>query len=135
MLTGMHLVPAGPCQLAGAVSADDVLRGDLDCRDVRADGLYLVEAVGADGGDWMGCRRFDVSALGAVTVEYGGAWCEVPAGLRVAGRVAQVIGRCIERIACRVNDCRERGYWTDYDARMLVARGAPWPIEEGSYEG
>lgn len=90
MLTGMHLVPAGPCQLAGAVSADDVLRVDFDCRDVLADGLYLVEAVGADGVDWMGCRRFAVSALGAVTVEDGGAWCEVPAGLRVAGRVAQV---------------------------------------------
>lgn len=90
MLTGMHLVPAGPCQLAGAVGADDVLRVDFDCRDVLADGLYLVEAVGADGVDWRGCRRFAVSALGAVTVEDGGAWCEVPAGLRVAGRVAQV---------------------------------------------
>lgn len=86
MLTGVHLVPAGPCQLPGAIDASDVLRVDFDCRSVDRDGLYLVEAVGADG--WIGCRRFAV--LGGVQVEDGGAWCDVPSGLRVAGRVAQV---------------------------------------------
>lgn len=89
MLAGVHLVPAGPCQLHGVIDAGDVLRVDFDCRVVKADGLYLVEAVSADGVEWMGCRRFAVTVAG-VQVEDGGAWCDVPSGLRVAGRVAQV---------------------------------------------
>ena len=88
-LAGMALVPAGVCQVPGEIGPDDVLRVDFDANHVDRDGLYLVEAVTADGVDWMGCRRFTRTVLGKLLMFEGGQWV-APAGLRVAGRVVRV---------------------------------------------
>jgi hypothetical protein len=88
-LSGVALVPAGPCQVAGEIGPEDVLKVDFDADHVDRDGLYLVEAVTHDGVDWMGCRRFARSVLGEVAMFEAGQWV-APAGLRVAGRVVRV---------------------------------------------
>lgn len=88
-LAGMALVPAGPCQVAGEIGPEDVLKVDFDADHVDRDGLYLVEAVTHDGVDWMGCRRFARSVLGEVAMFEAGQWV-APAGLRIAGRVVKV---------------------------------------------
>lgn len=87
-LSGESLVPAGVCQVPGEIGAGDVLRVDFDADSVTRDGFYLVEAVTADGVDWMGCRRF-ARTVGGVLMQEAGQWIE-PAGLRIAGRVVTV---------------------------------------------
>lgn len=87
-LSGIHFVPATPCQNED-IGADDVLRVDFDSRGVDRDGLYLIEAMGSDGVNWIGCRRFAVSADGPQVMD-GGQWQCVPQGLRIAGRVLRI---------------------------------------------
>ena len=78
-----------PLRCGHVFAAEDVLRVDFDSEGVDRDGLYLVEAVTADGVDWMGCRRFTRTVLGEVAMFEAGQWV-APAGLRVAGRVVRV---------------------------------------------
>ena len=95
-LIGVALVPAGLCQYGDAIGAGDVLRVDFDRKHVTTDGLYLLESVGTEGVEWMGCRRFTRGLDGGLSVDETGRgdWREVEAGdvagFRVAGRVAQV---------------------------------------------
>lgn len=95
-LSGVALVPAGVCQYGAAIGAGDVLRVDFDRGAVTTDGLYLLEAMGADGVEWVGCRRFARGLDGGLSVDDTGRgdWREVGAGeasgYRVAGRVEQV---------------------------------------------
>lgn len=88
-LSGVALVPAGVCQVPGEIGPEDVLKVDFDADHVDRDGLFLVEAVTADGVDWMGCRRFTRDVLGGVRMFEAGQWV-APAGLRIAGRVVRV---------------------------------------------
>lgn len=98
-LTGRGLIPADLCQYGDAVQPGDVLRVSFDHTSVDKAGLYLIEAIGADGVAWMGCRRFDRNTNGVSMDESGrGDWRDVPslsgAGLRVAGYVEQVFRAC-----------------------------------------
>ena len=92
-LSGVALVPAGLCQYGEQVRAADLLRVDFDADSIRVDGLYLVEAAGAEGVAWMGCRRFSRGLDGALSVDDTGRgdWRDVgslsAAGMRVAGMV------------------------------------------------
>jgi len=96
MLSGVALVPSGLCQWRGDVGPDDVLMVDFDQHKINKDGLYLVEAVGADGVEWMGCRRFAVGLGGGLSMDETGrgGWRDMESldaeGLRVVGYVVKV---------------------------------------------
>jgi len=93
-LTGVGLVPSGLCQYGDVIKVGDVLRVDFDRQRVTMDGLHLVECVGADGVDWMGCRRFSRGIDGSLSVDDSGHgdWRQVDdqSRIRIVGRVEQV---------------------------------------------
>lgn len=73
-----------------------MLRANFDRTSIGKDGLYLIEAMGADGVEWVGCRRFAVGMGGGLSVDDTGRgdWRELGSpdawGWRVAGYVEQV---------------------------------------------
>ena len=96
-LTGRGLIPADLCQYGDVVQPGDVLRVDFDRTSVDKSGLYLIEAINAEGVAWMGCRRFDRGINGVAVDESGrGDWRNLNSltGLRVAGFVEQVFRAC-----------------------------------------
>ena len=96
LLTGQALVPSGLRQWRGDVGPDDVLLVDFDKREINKDGLYLIESLGADGVEWMGCRRFAVGLGGGLSADETGrgGWRDLESleaeGLRVVGCVVKV---------------------------------------------
>ncbi|WLE58363.1 hypothetical protein GIY62_14635 [Burkholderia plantarii] len=94
---GHVLRRAFDCSYPPAIIESDLIHVDFDVREVRANGLYLVEAVKPGASrlvEWRGCRRFDLRPGGLhMDVSGSGEW--IPAALdawhmRIAGMVIDV---------------------------------------------
>jgi len=95
-VTGRHLVPvSGGLVYWPTVAPGDVLRLNLDVREVAGAGLYLCEFLGAGGKPWRGVRRFKPSS-GKQAFDHSGRGdfirlSDYEAGrMKVLGRVEQV---------------------------------------------
>ncbi len=101
-LSGQRLVFGGYCQYGDQVVAQDVLYVDFDCKNVSADGLYLLEFMDGSEVDWIGCKRFAV-VPGGIRVDWDGAGRWMPAANLPSGRVrifdaeARVVG-CVRQV-------------------------------------
>jgi hypothetical protein len=95
-LSGRAVVPAIDCSYSQQVTSEDLIAVDFDADSVDRDGLYLVEFLGTDRVDWMGCRRFARSPAGLMVDLTGeGEWTRLPGamhdnGIRIVGRVERV---------------------------------------------
>lgn len=91
LLSGLLVLRATGCWYPPAVSPNDILEVDFDCRAVDGDGLYLIEELSVRGVEWRGCRRFSRSP-GGLEMDYTGRgdWREIDLGrarMRVVGKV------------------------------------------------
>lgn len=93
--TGQRFIPAVACYYPPAIDAADILLVDLDCREIKHGGLYLVEEVREGEVQWIGCRRFDLLPSGVqIDVTGEGDWLQftghAAAHWRIAGEVREI---------------------------------------------
>src|SRR5690606_25242007 len=88
-LSGTAIVPASiGCWYPPSVQDNDMLQVNFNRREVKEDGLYLVELVRDGRVEWRGCRRFAVRPSGLqLDISGEGEWMDASCAgaLRIIG--------------------------------------------------